>query len=309
MSISIGTDGRVVTGQTNVVIPPENAGVGDLIYKSSGGVAKVIGRGTASSSSITISGTSYTLWGVIYGFVAGMAMVVAPKEGGTMQWGSYPADAPTWGTATILMRNGKKVNYSQMNTAQNQSGIYSSSATQPEDGILLSAYHATPLTESTFAANANTATKQKFGSWTEYIRQTLRVNGAPGTPFGAMYDGCKVHEFGRWMGRKYFSNSTTFPTTTAGGYCYAYGNGGGEWWLPSFFELGELMIDEHLDKVNENVKAGNSYFDKVERNVSRHSCVLLNSSRVWVYVYNGMSDYYSFSNSFAVRPVTLLKLY
>ena len=303
----VDANGRVTPKGTNVVIPPESAGIGDLIYKSSGGVAKVIGRGTASSSSITISGTSYTLWGVIYGFVNGYAMVLAPKEGGTKQWGSYPTGAPTWGGGTVLMRNGNKATYAQMNTKQNANYIKGGSTSPVK---LTSAYQATALTGDTDfnALSATSDIKKHYGSWTEYIRQALRVNGAPGTPFGAVYDGCKVHEFGRWMGRTYFSNSTNFPTTTAGGYCYAYGNGGGEWWLPSMFELGELMIDEHLDKVNENVKADNSYFDSVSAVAGRWSCVLFSSSHAWTYGYFGMSADLGFADTFAVRPVTLFKL-
>ena len=75
MSISIGTDGRVVTGRTNVIIPPENAGVGDLVYKKTSVLTdkaandtpsnfKVIGRGTADAATVTVNSTSYTLYGL-----------------------------------------------------------------------------------------------------------------------------------------------------------------------------------------------------------------------------------------------------
>ena len=288
-------NGRITPKGTNVVIPPESAGIGDLVYKS-GSTIKVIGRGTASASSITIGGSTYTLYGCIYGFTNGEAMVVAPNAAETSAaWGSYPSGAPTFGTSP-RMRNGGSHTYVQMNTARN-SGYITGGSSAPV--TLGSAYQATSLTSSSFAGSASEDIKKRYSTWWEYIRQTMRVNGAPGTPFGAVGGGCKVHEFGRWMGRTYFSSSS-YP---AGYHCYSYNEGGGTWWLPSMFELAELMIDEHLNKVNEN-----SAILSVSAGAHRWSCVCFSSSSAWYYPGYGMSYNNAFSYSFTVRPVTLLKL-
>ena len=288
-------NGRITPKGSNIVVPPQSAGIGDLIFKS-GSTVKVIARGTASGTSISIGGSTYTLYGCIYGFANGEAMVVAPNAAETSAaWGSYPSGAPTFGTSP-RMRNGGSHTYVQMNTARN-SGYITGGSSAPV--TLGSAYQATSLTSSSFAGSASADIKKRYSTWWEYIRQTMRVNGAPGTPFGAVGDGCKVHEFGRWMGRTYFSSSS-YP---AGYHCYSYNEGGGTWWLPSMFELAELMIDEHLDKVNEN-----SAILSVGNSAVRWSCVCYSSSHAWLYVNYGMSSLTGFSSSYTVRPVTLLKL-
>jgi len=300
MALSItgfDANGRITPKGTNVVIPPESAGIGDLVYKS-GSTYKVIGRGTASATTISIGGTSYTLYGAIYGFVNGEAMIVAPNAAETTKaWGSYPSGAPTIGAGKVLMRNGLKTDYyAQMNTKR-QMASDSYRGTAGSNVHPTAAYNGGVMTESTF--NSSAAAKAIYGTWWNYLRQTLRVNGAPGSPFGAVASGVKVHEFGRYMGRTYFGSSTY----TAGYYCYTYNEGGGTWWLPSMFELAELMIDEHLDKVNEN-----SAILSVDNGAIRWSCVLSSSTYAWIYDNAGMSSYYAFSYSFTVRPVTLLKL-
>lgn len=298
MALSItgfDANGRITPRGSNVVIPPESAGIGDLIFGTRSNF-KVIARGTASGTTISIGGVSYSLYGCIYGFVNGEAMVVAPNAAETAAaWGSYPSGAPVF-SASPAMRNGLKHTYAQMNTARN-AGYITGGGSAPAQ--LASAYQATSLTASNFAGSAPADVKKRYGTWWEYIRQTMRVNGAPGTPFGAVGGGCKVHEFGRWMGRSYFSTSSM----PAGYHCYTYNEGGGTWWLPSMFELGELMIDEHLNKVNEN-----SAILSVSVGVGRWSCVLLSSSDAWFYRSAGMSGYYGFTNSQAVRPVTLFRL-
>lgn len=300
MALSItglDTNGRVTPKGTDIIIPPAGAGIGDLIYKS-GSSFIVIGCGTASASTITKNGTSYTLYGCIYGFVNGEAMVVAPNAGETSAtWGSYPSGAPTYGDGTPLMRNGQRTSYyAQMNTATNQNYITNGGSAPV---TLASAYQATSLNASNFDSSASADIKKRYGTWWEYIRQTLRVNGAPGTPFGAVGGGCKVHEFGRWMGKTYFSSSS-YP---AGYHCYNYNEGGGKWWLPSMFELAQLMIDETLNKVNEN-----SAILSVSAGSGRWSCVCGSSSFAWLYHNYGMSGSTSFGYSFTVRPVTLFKL-
>ena len=303
-------NGRVTPKGTNVVIPPENAGVGDLIYKS-GGTVKVIGRGTASGASISIGGTTYTLYGAIFGFINGEAMIVAPNgaEVANTAWAGG-GSAPSWLTkyypsGSVLMRN--KLNtsyYAQMNTATN-AGYITGGGSAPVQ--LSSAYQATSLTSSNFDSNASAEIKRKYKTWNEYIRQTLRVNGAPGTPFGAVFDGCKVHEYGRYVTNR-IGDDSSFPACR---HCYNYQgalgtDAKGTWWLPSMFELAELMIDEHLNKVNEN-----SSVLSVSAGLLRWSSVLLSGSDAWSYYLGGMSDYNGLTYSVSwmvVRPVTLLKL-
>lgn len=291
-------NGRITPKGSNIVVPPQSAGIGDLIFKS-GSTVKVIARGTASGTTISIGGSSYTLYGAIYGFVNGEAMVVAQNAAETSKaWGSYPSGAPTYGAGTVLMRNGLKTDYyAQMNTAQQMSND-AYRGTAGTNVHPTAAYSGGVMTESSFNNNTNNV-KNIYGSWWEYLRQTLRVNGAPGTPFGAVGGGCKVHEFGRWMTRTYLATSS-YP---AGYHCYTYNEGGGTWWLPSMFELAEIMIDEHLDRINEN---GGIF--SIDRGACRWSCVCYSSSLAWFYRDYGVSNHYGFSDSFTVRPVTLLKL-
>lgn len=309
MSLSvtgIGSDGRITPKGTNVRVPNASAGIGDLVYKS-GDSFRVYARGTCNSS--TIDG--YTLYCAIYSFFNGLAMVVGPNnsEVASLKWSTSGAP-PSWlnkyfGSGTVLMRNGQKAQYyAQMNTAQN-SGYITGGGSAPV--TLASAYQATSLASSTFAANASAEIKRRYGSWQEYIRQTLRVNGAPGSPFGATFDGCKVHEYGRYVTQRIGSDST-YPAVKQ---CYDYrGALGtdpvGTWWLPSMFDLGELMIDEHLDKVNEN-----SAVLSVSKGLGRWSSVLVSGSYAWRYFSGGMSDYLGLTDAYSfqmVRPVTLLKL-
>jgi len=306
-------DGRITPKGVNVVIPPEGAGIGDLVYKQTSVFSnaayntpayfKVIGRGTANATVLTINSVSYTLYGAIYGFVAGMAMVIAPAEKGGARWCSSDSSSlgPTHSRGPI-MRNGKSHSYVQMNTSRN-AGYITGGSSQPSDGLLTSAYQATSLTESNFLTSANAETLSRFGSWKEYIRQTLRVNGAPGTPFGMTSTGVKVHEFGRWMGKQaYAAGLSSYPAFQS---CYNHNEGGGIWWLPSMFELGELMIDEHLDKVNQNSA---SIFATIDKGSYRWSCCRYSTAHAWLYDSYGMSYGNIFSYTLAVRPVTLLKL-
>ena len=294
----LDANGRVTPKGTNVVMPPESAGIGDLVYNS-GSTYKVIGCGTASGASISIGGTTYNIYGVIYGFVNGEAMIMAPQELGGKTWGAYVSGMLTIGANTVLMRNGRKAAYyAQMNTARNSDYIKGGSSAPV---VLSSAYQATSLTAATFDASASADIKARYRTWEEYIRQTLRVQGAPGSPFGAVATDVKVHEYGRWFGKTY---AGTQATGTALRGCYDYGAGNGTWWLPSMFELGELMIDEHLSKVNAN----SGVMDAISVGSNRWSCVPNSSSLAWHYLSSGLSNYSGFGNSFAVRPVTLLKL-
>lgn len=312
----INANGRVsasgaVTITGGILIPPESAGIGDLIYKN-GSTIKVVHRGTATGTTVTVGSTSYTLWGCIFGFVAGMAMVVSPNAGeaGSLQWAT--SSPPSWlnkyyGSGTTLMRNGLKTTdyYAQMNTAQQMSSD-SYRGTAGSNVHPTQAYNGNVMTESTYNSNTNNV-KRYYGTWKEYLRQTLRVNGAPGTCFGAVFDGCKVHEYGRYVTNRIGSDSA-YPAVK---HCYDYqGSLGtdakGTWWLPSMFELGELMIDEHWDKVHEN-----SAVLDVSKGVGRWSSVLVPGSVAWVYGRDGMSGGTGVAGSYSnlvTRPVTLLKL-
>ena len=286
-TISIGLiGGRISPKGTNVIVPPENAGIGDLIYGTRSDFF-VIGRGTANAKRIS----NRDIFGCIYGFVNGEAMVVAPTRISSTLWGNYVQGMPTFNSG-VLMRNGViSEQYAQMNTKQN-SGYIQGGSGYPD--VLTSAYRACGL-KSGFTGKA------AQGTWDEYISQTLRVQGAPGSPFGAVTTNVKVHEFGRWMGKTFGGSQ---PTTSALGKCYNYGNGGGEWWLPSMFELGELMIDEHNSEVNKNDYPA---FDKVNNLDNYWSCVAESSGAIWIYQY-GASRTYIIGATASVRPVTLFKL-
>lgn len=310
----IASDGRITTGTAiavsgGVLVPKSNAGVGDLIYKNGTANYAVIGRGTATGSTVTIAGATYTLWGCIYGFAAGMAMVVAPDAAQTanLKW-STSGSKPSWLTKTwtqVQMHNGLSTStYAQMNTAQQKSSDYYRGTAGTLDHPT-AAFSGGVMTESSFE-DSDTAYRF-YGSWTEYLRQTLRVNGAAGTPFGATFDGCRVHEFGRYVTNRIGSDNA-YPASAA---CYNYlgslGNdANGTWWLPSMFELAELMIDEHLAKVNSNTGR-----ISVGAGVYRWSSVPASSSAAWVYYFYGTSGTYSYSSSSSTvvtRPVTLLNL-
>lgn len=298
LNVSIQSDGRIgPKAGAFVLIPPQNAGIGDLVFKS-GSSIRIYGRGTANNT--TYDG--YTLYGCIYGFVSGMAMIVAPNAGETSgAWLSSGSSTvgPEYGVGTVLMRNGIKCTYAQMNTAQQSSndGYRGTAGTNVHP---TASYNGGVMTESTFNSNTNNV-KSYYGSWKEYLRQTLRVNGVPGTPFGAVATGVKVHEFGRWMTQQIVA--THGSAAVAADYCYNYNEGNGTWWLPSMFELGELMIDEHLNKINEN-----SAILSVSAGSYRWSCVRYSSGNAWRYHYTGVSVDSGFTYGFAVRPVTLLKL-
>ena len=296
LSVSVGSDGRISKG-TNVVSPKENAGIGDLVYGSRADHI-IVARGTGDGSNV--SGKS--LYCCIYGFVNGEAMIVAPDyETPGKPWGSTSSipSSVMLGAGNIRMRNGLPTDYyAQMNTSQ-QASNDAYRGTAGSNVHPTAAYNGGVMTESTF--NLSAAAKAIYGTWWNYLRQTLRVNGAPGTIFGMTGGGCKVHEFGRWMGRTYGASSAS---GTAMRDCYDYKEGGGTWWLPSMFEVGVLMIDEHLDLVNQNT----AVMPAVDKGSHRWSCCLNDSSAAWYYRGYGMSYYYSLSYSFTARPVSLLTL-
>lgn len=294
LSVSIGSDGRISKG-TNVIVPKENAGIGDLVYGSRDDHI-IVARGTGDGSNV--SGKS--IYACIYDFVNGEAMIVAPDTETSKTWGSYVSGMPTLGPGNIRMRNGLPTDYyAQMNTSQ-QASNDAYRGTAGSNVHPTAAFDGGVMTESTF--NLSASAKAIYGTWWNYLRQTLRVNGAPGTIFGMTGGGCKVHEFGRWMAKTYGASSST---GTAMRDCYDYREGGGTWWLPSEYELAALMIDEHLNLVNSN--NGSNWTD-VNKGSSRWSCCLADSSIAWVYSSIGMSSYTYLSGSCTARPVSLLTL-
>ena len=153
----LDSNGRVTPKGTNVIIPMQSAGIGDIVFCKSGSDPYtpsnllVVGRGTNSATSATLNSNTYYRYGVIYGFVAGMAMIISDKADESLYWATsnsptLPSGTPEYGGGTCLMRNGKKATYVQMNTERNASYITGSSASQPTDGLLTSAYQSTPLT-------------------------------------------------------------------------------------------------------------------------------------------------------------------
>lgn len=285
----------------NVIIPAANAGIADLVYGTREDHIVVAGS-TANAQTVS----NKTLYGLIYGFVNGEAMITAPEEFGSLAWATS-GSAPSWynenGT-TPKMRNGGSNSIVQMNTERNKSNIKGGSSSPV---ILNSAIQATSLEESTFGTNASPEIKRRYNTYWEYIRQTFRVNGVPGTCFGKTFDGCKVHELGRYVTQRIGSDSA-YPAIKK---CYDYARytgDAGNWWLPSMFELAELMCDEHLSKIN---AINDNAFVGIYAGNGRWSCVRYSSTSAWFYRAIGSSGSYSMSNSNStvmVRPVTLLKL-
>ena len=277
MSISIDTNGRVVTGRTNVVIPPENAGVGDIILKNSNGDVKIIGWGTYDSSNLP---SGFKAYGVIYGFVNGMARVVALEEA-ARRWtmaasdtgspsssgsdnvnGGYGVQPSTVGGGANRMRNSKPATtYVGMNLDSLMQNSYTGANTIVHPAAAWGAEQV--MSKANF--NALTAggdnAKTLYGTWENYVRQVLAIRN-PGSCFAAHDSEHKVHEQGRWntylLGQYTQAspdrNESASPVTPcwypAANYCFNYYvTGTGEsaaahnWWLPSMDELYDLMAE------------------------------------------------------------------
>ncbi len=345
MSISINSNGRIVANPVNpVVIPPENAGVGDIVYCKSGAdpqVAsnlKIIGWGTVNNANnITIDNNTYVCYGVIYGFVNGMARVVALEEA-AYRWtmaasdtgnptssgssnvdGGYPVADSTVGGDNNAMRNGKKTTYVGMNLNSLMQNSYTGANTIVHPSAAWGAEQV--MSKANF--NALTAgggnAKDLYGTWENYVRQVMAIRN-PGSCFAAHDSDHKVHEQGKWntylLGR--YNNTDNPDSNTSGGttcwypaanYCFNYYVAStGEtaanhnWWLPSMDELYDLMVDDHWNKVNTcgATTLGNR--------VNRWSSIRYSGVHAWHYVYNGFCNDYGVRAAFTARPVTLLKL-
>lgn len=349
-----GTDanGRVTTGANVAVsagrlIPPENAGVGDIVYCKSGADPqvytnlKIIGWGTvANSNNITIGSDTYVCYGVIFGFVNGMARVVSLlDENGretTLRWAisgstENPAASgssePSVSRTTAIttggrMRNGNVHAYAGMNLDSLLQNNYIGANT-----ILhpLAAWDATAVMSrdnfNNLAVEASNA-KGLYGTYENYVRQTMAIQGAPGTVFGFHDTGIKVHEQGRYntlqlggFGPGDGAYAASYPGTPdegkwypAANYCYNYSvpgvdeSGKHNWWLPSMHELYDLMTDEHWRKVN------TCGVTTLSNRAARWSCVRCDSAYAGGFDNHGFSYNYYFRSALASRPVTLLRL-
>lgn len=165
------------------------------------------------------------------------------------------------------------------------------------------------MSYSTFTGTSGSEARALYGSglagYKNYLAQVLRVNGAPGTCFGAMASGIKVHEFGRYM--MSLAVAAGIDNYPAFEECYNYtvsgtGDIAGNWWLSSMFELGEQFIDAHFAPVNEGL------INDLNFASHRWSCVRCDSGTAWGSDNRGMSGNAGFAYEFAVRPVTLLRL-
>lgn len=336
----VDANGRVTPKGTNVIIPPESAGIGDIVLMNSSRDVKIVGWGTYSSGSLP---SGYVAYGVIYGFVNGMAMIVALGET-SLRWAMYgPGTDSTAPTSTgaenmnpsvsrttaistgARMRNGKTATYAAMNlaTLKGYIGTSSSGQSRPLHPGTADGWSGanSPMTKADFEANAEAVAL--YGTWDNYMRQLLRVNGAPGTAFGFHDSGIKVHEQGRVntfnlgvFGPGSGTYASTYPGSLDGNvwypaanYCYNYYvPGAGEtasshnWWLPSMFELGELMIDEHWSKVN---TCGAT---TLSRTAIRWSSIRYSATFAWSFHLNGFCNRDYVRYALTTRAVSLLKI-
>lgn len=328
------TTGRVLPKGTNVIIPPQSAGWGDVVLMNSNRDIRIVGWGTYNASSLP---SGFVAYGVIYGFINGMAMVVALEER-LLRWAmagpSSDSGAPTSSgsseptvsrtTATITggkMRNGNTHLYAGMNLNSLLQNSYSGENTilHPSAAWDVNAV----MSRANFDALTISASNAKglYGTYENYVRQTLAINGAPGTVFGFHDSGIKVHEQGKINTLQlgiYGPGSGTYASEYPGAldgniwypaanYCYNYkvsgaGDVAGNWWLHSMFELTELMADAHWSKVN---TCGAT---TLSNRVIRWCSILRSGTSAWCYAASGHSDRNDLRYALRARPVTLLKL-
>ena len=329
----IDANGRITPNGVNVVIPKQSAGIGDIVIMNSSRDVKVIGWGTYNASQLP---SGYVAYGVIYGFVNGMARIVALSET-SRRWtmaasdsgdpaatgdsnvnGGYPVAETTVGGENNVMRNGIKTTYAGMNLNSFMQNSYTggntilhpASAWGPEQVMSKANFDALPAS----GGNAKTL----YGTWENYVRQTLAIRN-PGSCFAVHDSTHKVHEQGKWNTYLLGQYTKASPDANAQGgtpcwypaanYCYNfYVAGAGEnadnhnWWLPSMDEMLDLMIDAHWEKVN---TCGAT---TLSNRAYRWSSVRVSGVRAWNYCDYGFAadDYVLYA--FSVRPVTLLKL-
>lgn len=316
---------------TNVIIPNANAGIGDVVLMDSSRNIKIVACGTYSSSGLP---SGYTAYGVIFGFVNGMARIVAMSEA-SYRWGmlasdtenpqssgsdsincGYPVAGSTIGGGTNVMRNGKKTT----NVSMNLNSIMPNGYTGGNTIV----HPAAAWNESQVMSKANfdalTAggdnAKTLYGTWENYLRQTLAIRN-PGSCFAAHDTDHKVHEQGKWNTFLLGQYTAANPDPNAPGsgpcwypaanYCFNYYvSGCGEaaadhnWWLPSMDELLDLMCDAHWSRVKLSTSLSNR--------AHRWSSIRFSATRAWLFYGSGFSNISYVRYAFTARPVTLLKI-
>lgn len=335
------TTGTAVTVSAGILIPPENAGVGDIVFCKSGADPqnpdnlRIIGWGTTSNANITISGTTYVPYGVIYGFVNGMAMIAALAEKG-LRWAiagssenpeSTGSSEPSVSRTTAIttggrMRNGNVHTYTAMNLNSLLKNSYTGANTILHPSAVWGAD--VVMSRANFEALTPSPSNAKglYGTYENYVRQTMAVNGVPGTVFGFHDTGIKIHEQGKYNTLQlgiYGPGSGTYASAYPGSqddgkwypaanYCYNYAvsgvdeSGKHNWWLPSMFELRELMADDHWRKVNTCGAA------TLDNRAHRWSSIRYLTPLAWLFSLSGCSSLDYFRNAFPTRAVSLLKL-
>lgn len=336
--------GRVIPKGTNVIIPPGSAGIGDIVFCKSGAdphVAsnlRVIGWGTTSETNITISGVTYVPYGVIYGFVNGMARVVALDEvsrrwtmaasdsgseaasGDTIVSGGYPVSETTVGDRNNVMRNGIKTSVVGMNINSLMKNTYAGVNTNVHPNTA-DTWSTTGIMKKSLFDNLPASggnAKTLYGTWENYVRQVMAVRN-PGSCFTAHDSEHKVHEQGKWNTYLLGQYTKASPDANAQGgtpcwypaanYCYNfYVSGTSEtasshnWWLPSMDEMLDLMTDAHWDKVN---TCGAT---TLSNRTTRWSSVRASDKNAWFFYESGFCNNHVVQEAQTVRPVTLLKL-
>ena len=323
-----------ITKGTNVEIPAKNAGIGDIVLLDSSRNIKVIGHGTYDATSLP---AGYVTYGVIYGFVNGLARIVALEDvnrrfamlasdtgdesvtGADSINAAYQLASSQVGTNKNTIRNGNTTTYAMisLNVAKsyNWTGdntIIHPTAAAPAEKVMSRAnFEALPLG----GGNA----RDLYGTYENYLSQCLAVCN-PGSYFMATDGDRKPHEQGRWNTILIGAYTKANPDPNAQGtgpcwypaanYCYNYFvSGAGEaaadhnWWLPSMNEMFDLMIDEHLLKVN------TSGATTISDNSGRYSSIRSNNANVCCFrSASGISYSYNMRYAYRVRPVTILKL-
>ena len=343
MSISIDTNGRVVTGRTNVVIPPENAGVGDLVYcKASADpkVAsnlKVIGWGTVSNANnITIDSVTYVLYSVIFGFCNGMAYVVA-KEEVTRRWSMLASDTgseassgstslnsgyqlvgSTISTNNNIIRNGAKGTYAGMNLNSLMQNSYTGANTilHPTAAWGPSVVMSKANFDALALGGGNA--KDLYGTWENYVRQTMCIVN-PGSCFAATDGDRKPHEQGKWNTYLLGQYTKTSPDTNANNtgdcwypaanYCYNYAvSGTGESASSHNWWLPSMFELRMLMADEHWSKVNTCGATTLNNRLDRWSSIRCFAAEAWDYAALGWSDYDGTRYAYTARPVTLLKL-
>lgn len=329
----VDANGRVTPKGTNVIIPPESAGIGDIVLMNASRDVKIVGWGTYSSGSLP---SGYVAYGVIYGFVNGMARIVALSET-SRRWtmaasdsgsesssgsdnvsGGYPVAGSTVGGGNNAMRNGKKTTYVGMNLNSLMQNNYTGGNTILHPSAAWGAEQIMSKANFDALSAGGGNAKTLYGTWENYVRQTMAIRN-PGSCFAAHDSDHKIHEQGKWntylLGQYTKSNpdSNTQGGTAcwypAANYCYNYYvSGTGEtadshnWWLPSMDELLDLMIDDHWKKVN---TCGAT---TLSNRAYRWSSIRASAAYAWLCGLSGFCDDLGVRYAFTTRAVSLLKI-